>query len=181
MMKFFNCLITCMLLITSCATWKDVLITEGDEKDAIQNAIYDFLNSGKFSNKDSVYNISIKDYNKQAWIISVYGSTNKLLISTVDSVNYNYSALAVDYRKIEGKLFYWYDSTKEVTPELLNTLIDYNMIDTTILNVYMPSRHIDHSKKGIDYYICKNDLRKYKKVRTNKALDYYDPPSLNCK
>jgi hypothetical protein len=180
-MKTFNYLIICLLLIASCTAWKDVLVTEGDQNDAIQNAIYDFLNSGNLSKEDSVFNISIKDYNEQVLAISIYGSTNKLLISTENSINYDYSGLAVDYRKMEGKLFYWYDSTKEVTPEIINTLTEYNMIDTTILNVYIPPRHIDHSKKGIDYYFCKNDLRKYKKVKTNKALGYYDPPNMNCK
>jgi hypothetical protein len=180
-MKSFNYLLICLFFVSSCAPWKDVLVAEGDRDDAIQNAIYDFLQSSKLSKEDSVFNISTQDYNEQLLAISIYGSTNKLLISTEDSVKYDYSGLAIDYKEMDGKLFYWYDSTKEVTTEIINTLTKYNMIDTTILNVYIPPRHIEHSKKGVDYYFCKNNLLKYKKVKTNKVLGYYDPPNLNCK
>lgn len=180
-MKDFSYLIACLFLFSSCSTWKEVLVAEGNQNDAIQNAIYDFLHSGKLSKKDSVFSVYTTNINDEILGVSISGDINTLLVVTEDSVEYSYRGFPTKYFEQQGKLFYWDDSTINVTDDLVNALTRYNRVDTMIVNTYIPERIIDHSKEGMHYYFCKDNLLKYKKVKTNVAMGYYNPPNLNCK
>jgi hypothetical protein len=98
-----------------------------------------------------------------------------------NKVFYSYRAFPTMLVETNGKLFFWYDDTKNVTDTIINTLYKYNFVDTMIVNAYIPDRIINDAKKGADYYFCKSDLSKYKKVITNKAIGHYKPPKLKCK
>jgi hypothetical protein len=173
-------LILIVFLVGSCANWKGLLASKGNNDDAIQNAICDFLNSSPLSKDDTTFSISLKEINKEVLGISIYGSTYLKRLVVKDGNTINYSSLPTRYIEKQGKLFYWYDSTRTVTPEVINIFKKYNHIDTAILNVYIPT-HINHSKKAEHYYFCRNNLLRYKKIRTKIAMGYYDPPKLNCK
>lgn len=173
-------IIVFILLLGSCSSWKTVLVSEGTRNDAIKNAIYDFLNTGKKNKKDSVFYVYTENISQEILGVNILGTYDKVLISTEDSITFSYSGLPTEYFEKEDKLFYWHDSTKAVTDDLISTFMKYDLIDTMIVNVYIPPRHIDHSKKGVDYYFCESNLLKYKKVRTRDAMGYYDPPKLNC-
>jgi hypothetical protein len=172
-------LIFIVFLLVSCATWKATLVSKGGNDDAIQNAICDFLYSSPLSKDDTVFSIFIKEHNEDVLGISIYGSVQKPLV-VKDGNTINYSGLPTRYIESKGKLFYWDDSTRTVTPEVINIFKKYNHIDTAFLNVYIPI-HINDAKKGEDYYFCRNNLLKYKKVRTRMAMGYYEPPKLRCK
>lgn len=179
-MKSANLLIIFVFLFLGCSSWKDVMVAEGTQNTAINNAIYDFLYSGKLSKRDSVFYVYTKNISQEVIGVNILGTYDKVLVSTEDSISFSYSGFPTGYFENKGKLFYWHDSTKTVTDDLISTFTKYNLVDTMVINVYIPESTIDHSKKGVDYYFCKNDLLKYKKIRTRDAMGYYDPPKLNC-
>ncbi len=155
------------------------MVAESNQDDAIKNAIYDFSHSYK-NKADSVFYIYTKNINQEVLGVNIFATYDKVLVSTEDSIKFSYRGFPTGYFENEGKLFYWHDSTRTVTNDLISALEKYNLIDTMIVNVYMPESTIDHSKKGMDYYFCKTNLLKYKKVKTNRALGSYDPPKLIC-
>jgi len=167
------------LLVGGCASpWKDLLISKGNHEDAIQNAVTDFLNTSPLRKNDTIFHIMMKEINNGILGISISGSTQKpYIVKDGNSITYKY--LPTGYLEKQGKLFFWYDSTKVVTPNIIKVFEKYQHIDTAILNVYYPT-HFNHSKKSEDYYFCINNLKKYKKVRTRVAMGYYEPPKLRC-
>ena len=46
--------------------------------------------------------------------------------------------------------------------------------------VAIPRLGISEKKKGALYYFCKNNLKNYKKVVTNRAMGWYKQPELEC-
>jgi hypothetical protein len=156
-----------------------VLVTEGNQDDAIKNAIYDFSYSYK-KKTDSVFYVYTKDIDPGVLGINIFGTYDKVLVSTEDSITFSYQGFPTGYFENKGMLFYWHDSTRTLTNDLISVFEKYNLIDTMIVNVYIPESTIDHSKKGIDYYFCKKNLLTYRKVKTNLGLGSYDPPELNC-
>lgn len=94
------------------------------------------------------------------------------------------------YKIIEDKLFVWKDSLTPLNKEILDVLNTYNILDSTDIkrelgllpDDFEDTRMVitDRRLKGVDYYICKNNVDKYKKVLTNIAYGYYEPPNLNC-
>ena len=156
-----------------------MMVKNGDTSDAIRNAIKDYTHSAKKSKTDTVYYVFAEDVTNDVIGVNIYGTNNKICVVTEDSINYSYHAFPSDFTEVDKNLYYWHDSTKTVTNEIISILNDYNLIDTTILNVYIPAMEISHNK-GMDYYFCRNNLMKYKKIWTLSAMGYYDPPKLRC-
>jgi len=158
-----------------------MLVPQGNQNDAIGNAIIDFLHTERLSKEDSVFSVSIDTVSNEILGINILGYEDKLVIHTKNKIGTNHPYFPTNYFERDGKLFYWYDSTNSITDELLNTLSRYNKIDSTyVKGTYELNVVFDDSKKGVDYYFCKNDLTRFKKVRTTIAMGYYDPPKLNC-
>ena len=177
-MKTFFLSVIALLLLASCRiAWKKSLVHSGSMEDAIQNAIYDFLNTSSLSKRDSVFFIDFKEYDNDILGVCIIG-TNEKAVVVRDRNMIITKALPTRYIEQSGKLFYWYDSTRTVTNKIISVLKKYNGIDTAILNSYNPV-HNDNPKKGANYYFCKNNLLVYKKVETKYYLSKH-PPQLNC-
>lgn len=173
-------ILTLIFLFGSCSTWKNAMVVKGNQNDAVKNAIMDFLHTSRLAKKDSIFSISIKSINKDIFGVSIFGARNKISVVTENEVDYSYRSFPTKYFEQDGKLFYWIDSTENVSIELINKLSKMNRIDTAIVGKYFPERSRDDSQKGVDYYFCKSDLKKYKKVSTNMAIGWYEPPKLEC-
>jgi hypothetical protein len=155
------------------------MIINGEQNEAIQNAILDFIYTEKKILKyDKVFSISTKE-DKDNISVSILGISTPISLIIEEDGSYNYCLFPTMLIETNGKLFLGYDETKNVTDTIINTLYRYNLIDT--MSVYTVTMIIDDTKKGVDYYFCKNNLSKYKKVITNKAMGYYKPPKLKCK
>jgi hypothetical protein len=168
------------LFLSSCSSWKKIMVTKGNQNDAVQNAIYDFLHFGKLTKKDSVFSIIIKNVNEDILGVSILREGNKISVITENEIEYNYRAFPTRYFEQNGKLFYWVDSTEKVSIELVDILSKMNRIDTVVTNKFFPIRSTDDSQKATDYYFCKANLLKYKKVITNIAMGWYNLPKINC-
>lgn len=149
----------------------------------IKIAIDDFVQSEKISKKDTVYHVEIVDVDENIIGVSIIGADNKWVPSTINVIGSSYSNFPTEYYIINSKLFSWYDSTKYVSEKLIYALADYHQIDSMNVNGFigLPEQIIDDSKKGADYYFCRNNIYKFKKVITNRAIGYYKPPRINCK
>ena len=61
-----------------------------------------------------------------------------------------------------------------------NAILDFSKSCKLYKNDSVFSVNFNDSDKGADYYFCKNNLSKYKRVVTNIGLGYYKPPKLKC-
>ncbi len=170
-----------ILLIIGCSAWKGELNTTGSQDDAVLNAVTDFLNSSGLSKKDSVFSVQVKNISDDILGVSIIGSYKKWVPNSDTKVGSKMPYFPSRYIEKKGKLFYWSDSTNVLTDDLVKTFSKYNLIDSLNIGVTgMPDGIIDDSKKGVDYYMCKSNFTKYKKITTNKGIGYYDLPKLDC-
>ena len=105
---------------------------------------------------------------------------DKFLYTTKTTVG-SKGKLPSRYIEKDGKLFFWWDNDYPLTEEMLAILWKYNLLcDDTEGFIGFPDHTTDDSQKSADYYFCKSDLSKYKRVITNVGLGYYKPPKLKC-
>jgi hypothetical protein len=177
-----NCLVVIIFIsiVESCATWKGGLVANGNQNDAVKNAVLDFLQHNRLIRNDSVFSIIIRNVSQNVFAVGILPEINKIPVITKNEIDYSYKAFPTNFIEEKGKLFYWKDSTQEESAELIDKLAKMNRIDTAIFGRYLGERHINDSQKEMDYYFCKSDLKKYKKVYSSIAIGWYDPPVLEC-
>jgi hypothetical protein len=169
--------------------------------EAIQIAIKDFETTRLFKN-DSVFSVSYLDtVHRSSWKRSengiyepyVQSSYNDLMSIGILGVSGN-RVFLLELPKIgikgkypsrfivlKRKLFFWYDDEYPLTEEALLMFRKYCVVPPSMGEEFeIPEILIDDSKKGAQYYFCRNNLLKYKRVITNKGSGSYDPPKLDC-
>ena len=179
----------------SCSTWKESLVKKGDYEDAIQNAILDFSQTKKLFKQDLVFYIGVYDpfvifkEEKTSWIphithdeiigISIIGGDETLYHKSDVELGKHNDNPRIPSRFIihEEKLFLWYDDTQPITQELVYVLSQFRLVRDNSEELFMI---IDDGKKGTDYFFCRNDLSRYKRVINNIAIGYYKMPKLKC-
>jgi hypothetical protein len=170
-------------ILVGCSSWKHTLVVQGGQNEAIHNAVVDFLHTDKLSKKDSVFSIRIIAINNHLLGMAIIGRRERISPTEKNRIGTNESYFPTRYLDIDGKLFYWYDSTHTVNKELIDALSKYKFLDSAYVKglIKYPNTPGYHdSKKATDYYICLCDLRKYVKVHTTIAMGYYEPPALDC-
>lgn len=90
----------------------------------------------------------------------------------------------------DDKLFLWRDNITPLSKELLNVIQEYGVLDSTDLKKVLgllPADFederliiLDDKLKGVDYYVCRSNINKFKKVKTIIAYGYCQPPRLKC-
>ena len=193
------------LLLCGCVSLKKEMTQTGENMQAvaIHNAIMDFSKSCKLYKNDSVFSVNFNDsvFNEAVLVRDnegtmqwKRGSLYRGIVSVEISASPEYKFLITSNTKVgskgylpsrhiikEGKLFYWFDDSYPLTQEMLDLLWKYNLLqDDDSGLIIFPDNPINDSKKGADYYFCKNDLSKYKRVVTNIGLGYYKPPKIKC-
>lgn len=146
----------------SCLAQKNGFSSTGDYKTAINNAIIDFMKMSSLQKKDNVFNISFKELNSGIIAVGIIGSHNKFYIDG----NKPLTRMPTNYIEVNNKLFYWYDAN-EKDNNIIDKLKEYNLIeyDSEIFEYV-----VDDKKEGVNYYFCKNNLKNYKKQKTNLPL-----------
>jgi hypothetical protein len=168
-----------VVFLLGCTSWKSSLNRNGDFNVAIKNAVIDMIHTNeRFIQNDSVFSVNTLNLNGNLIGVSFFGTVNKFII--INNKKTDSSMFPTRYYEHSNKLFYWKDSNVELNNEIIEKLHQYNMIDT-LESIAFAELNIDDSKKGIHYYFCKNNLSKYKKVKTNRILGSYEMPKLNCK
>lgn len=167
-------ILSIVTIVQSCGIWRNNLIVNGDEQDAIHNAILDFINTSKLFKDDSTFLIEIASV-EDVYVIAITGTINRIII-TEDGRS---SPLPNNLVKINGKVFYWLDPNQSTQEAVLQELAKYGIVDS-IPSIAFATLVNDDEKRGIDYFVCKNDLTIYKKVKSRSQAGYYPKPNLNC-
>lgn len=151
---------------------------------AIKIAVNDFFDNCNLLKTDSVFSVSIYIDNDDILGLSILGvNENKIYPSLNDKIGDKTTIFPSHYIEKNNKLIYWGDSISTLSEDIVKVLSRYNQIDSTFVNEEQayPDFVIDESIKGAHYYFCKNNLAKFKRVITNKAMGWYAPPKLKCK
>ena len=185
-MKYFHVLLLLTLLLFGAyGTNKQTPVVKGGRETAIEIAVNDFLNKCNLRETDSVFSVNIYIDNDKTLGLSISGRhENKIYPSSKDKIGMESLKFPTHYIERDNRLVYWSlnDSAHVITKEIVDILSEYNQIDSTFVNEEKayPEFVIDESIKGAHYYFCKNNLSIYKRVVTNKAMEWYDPPKLKC-
>jgi hypothetical protein len=198
--KWFAIIVAILVLFESCISLKKRLIKAGGQDEAIKNAILDFSNTCRLYKKDSVFSISFydtvhrmvlerDDNGNYSWI---KGKTYKGIIAITILRSYDKFFVTVDpqigiigklpsrFIEKDGKLFYWWDDNYPITEETVEVFRKHKLLCVDEEDKIRYLEFTDYSNKGVDYYFCRNNLTKYKRVITNRAIGSYDLPNLDC-
>ena len=191
------------MLLGSCGAFKKDLAKTGGQKEAIRNAILDFSNTSGLYKKDTVFSVSFlgplyrmvleetNDGNGK-WVVgepyrgivavSIGADYSKMLLTDSTKVGNKGVKIPTRYIEKDGKLFYWWDDDYALTQETLDVLDKYDLLLKDDMDgvVEFYDFATDDAQKGVHYYFCENNLTKYKKETTNKAIGYYDAPDMDC-
>ena len=196
---YCGCLLTFLISLESCASWKGTLTSSGNSNDAVNNAITDFLHTTKLSKTDTIFSVSFSEYeniiydhesnkvifipkNEDIIIISISGAGEKIYPSEKNKIGTYDEIFPTQYTIRDEKLFYWSDTTQVITQEIISVLERYNNIDFEWKKEYdLPPLGINDGGEAIVYYFCKHDLTNYKKMRADNMRRQYRTPKLKCK
>ena len=173
---------------------KEVYKTE----DCINVAISDFVSRCSLFKKDSIFEISVEDTlvklsfqsEQSRWVLdTVYQNILVVVISGMDNKVWYFSDAIIGskgklpsrYVIVKGKLFFWDDDDYPLTEETLSVFKRYNILTEVMERGMSPDNPINDAAKAADYYFCRDDASNYKRVVTNIATGFYDPPKLKCK
>lgn len=177
-MKHYSILAFVLMLSNfSCSSYKGQLISKGNSEDAIQNAIIDFSSTSLFK-KGKVFNLYYKSLNdNHHYIMIIESFENKYLYSKGKKIEEN--KLPSRCLEYENKLFIWWDDNYIINAENFNKLDKYHMLkDDDGGWLMFTDQIIDDKKKGVNYFICKNNLKIYKRVITSKGV--ITTPKIKC-
>ena len=170
-----------VLIFLSCTAKKSISSSKKNITDAIQSAIVDFLHSNKnIAEKDSVFSVYIEDISTDVLGIGISAERDKVSLFTKNEIDYDYRFFPARFYEYQEKLFYWKDSTVNVSNEIIKKLYEMNRVDTTIYQKLFPQRTIDEKQVVVHYYFCKKDLTRYSKKRTSITNKNYKIPKINC-
>lgn len=183
MKKAFLFLIIFSFSCSSKFNHKNDFYEKGGVNEARMNSINDFAENSPLFKKDLVFSISESKLDSSLIVISILGDENKLYPTIRNKIGSNSEEFPTRYIERKKKLFYWYDSNYKITNELIAKLSEYKQIDSSLVNqdnTLLGHYIVDDSKKGEDYYFCKNNLKTFKKVRTSIGTGYYAIPDVDC-
>ena len=147
----------------------------------------------KFKNEKLIF-FRVYEYNvyNEYYTLSISHQINRIPLRKEDSIGkVPKTFFPNNYLIIGDKVFLWRDDVKPLNVEILNLLEDYGLLNSInsnyeseiILNEEYDEKNliiVDDKLKGFHYYFCKNNINKYRKVKTNIAVGYYAPPKINC-
>lgn len=190
-------------VVISCVNFKNNLFTgSGDINQARKNVIIDFANTYSTPKRYlrerngrpfDVFWVFKKESKNNIAIFSVSPETDgHIPLSIKDSLGkVPVSYFPNNFKVKKGKLFVWKDSITPLRKNILSVMENFNVLDSTDIKRELGTLpedfedtrvvRIDHKLKSAHYFVCKKNIKHYKKVITNKAIGYYDPPKLNCK
>jgi hypothetical protein len=188
--------------LNSCTSYKSQLFEgEGTVEQARMNAIIDFVNTYKtpwsyLKERDGksfdIFWVYENEKIKNLYVFNVSPEIDEnITLSIEDSLGeIPNSYFPNKFEVKEDKLFLWKDNVTPLRKEILVAVDGFGVLDSVDIKRelgLLPDDYVDkkvltldHSLKNTHYYICKNNIAEYKKVTTNKAFGYYDPPKLKC-
>jgi len=187
--KAFIFLIILFNLFLSCTSYKHKLFKgKATLEEARINAIIDF--SSKYYKRHSsflIYNCSDKTQNIFCFVFVI--NDNKEVIDTLFKIGEYNRYFPNDFLEYNDKLFVWNDENKVYNRKTIEALQRFDKIDSINYKIQigeisheqvLSSLVIDHSLKTVYYFICKNDIIKYKSIKSLFILKPDEYPNLEC-
>lgn len=190
------------LILCNCISYKNQLLEgKANTEEARMNVITDFVNTYK-TPRNYIREREGRPFD--IFWVRERKIDNNLFAFSVLPENKGYISLRVEdslgkaprsylpnrYKIREEMLFLWNDGVTPLQKDILNIMDDYGVLDSIEIKRELgllpkdceDTRMliIDDGLKGVDYYICKNNIRKYRKISTSIAFGFYNPPILNC-
>ena len=181
-----NLLYFILIFLYSCSpklSNKNNFYEKGGVNEARMNSINDFAKNSPLFKKDLVFLINEYKLDSNLIVLTIIGEENKFYPTKRNTIGSSFDDFPTRYSEKKGKLFCWYDSNYKITNELVAMLSKYKKIDSSLVNQdnrLLAKYRVDDSKKAEGYYFCKENLKRFKKVRTSIATGYYDIPKVDC-
>jgi hypothetical protein len=144
---------------------------------------YDTLHMVENQRIDS---INIKSVKGKAFpeiiAVDICATTFRYLFDTTARMDNQNRIIPTRVIEKDGRLFLWRDRNYTLTDSTLKILNKFHLVERGTkrdLNRFLIFG-IDDSKRAADYYFCRSNLSGYKRVITNIAIGYYEPPNLRC-
>lgn len=188
------CIISIIVFVSGCSACMETFQPEETslKEAAINAAIHDFSTRCRLVARDSVFSVMFRDsVFTNARLVSdgdgckwkrgelINGVAAVVIIGYRERIRYSeemkYKTLPSRYVIKDGKLFFWDDKDYPVTDETIDVLARYNLLSDDPWYDYP----MDDQRKGADYYFCKNNLSKHRRVITNIGIGYYEPPEIH--
>jgi hypothetical protein len=162
----------------NCKTNENKFNIDTNHSAFIENAISDFSKTKLFKN-GIVFSLKTKQINDEIVLVSIIESNdNKYLYSKEKKIDEN--KLPSKCFELNNKLFVWWDDNHKIDKVTFDLLAKYNLLqDDENGMILLPDSSIDDNKKGVDYFFCKSDSRKFKRIISNKG--FVSVPTINCK
>jgi hypothetical protein len=199
----FNPFYKYVFLLFGIAPHNEGKIQNEDYKQVRLIAIQDFSKTKLFkvdsvfyvSLYDTLHRVALKKIGKgnyksvigQAYpkIIAVEtGSTPfKFFLDTTIKMDVQNKKIPSRFFEKDGRVFLWSDKYYPLTDSAVKVLDKFHLIVRKRKNDLdkLWDFETDDSKQGTDYYFCRSNLSVYKRVITNVAIGYYNPPHITCK
>lgn len=161
-MKIFKgFLLSSLILITSCSVSVHTNKKMNEDKiiEAIGIAIQDFIYREDYEDLADVFEIRILDTSKYIKFSIIPADDEIHLTKSIKPGVYSKS-FPTRYIEVLGTLFFWNDSSKVITEDILHILNKYKWIDSTYVNydVYIGGT-INESPKGCIYTVSPYTMR----------------------
>lgn len=181
-------LIVIILIMVSCSSWKSQLLKSGSIDNARMNAIIDFAYTMDLYKGDQFVIVRNREDSNDIYTFSLL-SDFQIAALTKDTIGASSEYFPNRYIEVNNKLFLWVDKNAKITKEIVDILQKNNIIDSTYFMIEdgrLPSDYelIDNcidSKKGVYYFICKNNPSKYKRIITSIIISKETYPEIECK
>ncbi|MPS66728.1 hypothetical protein [Chryseobacterium sp.] len=171
-MKMFLCLIILQLSL-SCTAQHNTVSVSNDYNIVINIAINDFYKTSSLLKDDKIFSVSYKNVDNNIIQVNIIGNPNKFYIENGKPLN----RLPTKYIEYNDKIFYWSDDGQDkLDSSIINKFQQYGLIER---NADIIEYNIDDKKKGVSYFFCKENLTRYKKIKSNLSIT--KPPKINCK
>jgi len=124
-------------------------------------------------------------------VLDSIGTDGELVGVTIGEYNYklNFSndltsggkkGIKVGFKEIDGNLFFWRSSTYSDFDSSISIFKKYNVLMTEDEVKSGMSPGSFGWKKGTHYYFCKNNVTKFKRLKSRMGIGYYQAPSIKC-
>ena len=204
MKKNINILLLLSLnfILYNCISYKSQLLKgKGDIDQVRTNVITDFVNTYKTpkyyrkKRDGKPFNVFIlvrqKQLNNDLYVLSILPEIEDITFRSEDSLGkVPRSFFPNRFEVKKEKLFLWNDSITPLQKDILLVMDEYGVLDSTdvkrelglLPNNFEDTRLVtfDDRLESVNYFVCKDNIEKYKKKVTNKAFGYYDLPKLKC-
>lgn len=194
-------LVFTIIFFNNCASYKNKLhVGTGDIEQARMNVIIDFVYTYKTPKrylKEEGRSFNVFSFVREKYLddgiylFSILPNNESISLRIEDKVGEVPRGYFPNrYIVADQKLFLWNDGETPLQEGLLETMNKFGVLDSIDVKMelgLLPDDFVDTRMIKIDdrlesynYFICKSDISKFKKVVTFKAFGNYKLPKLDC-